>query len=189
MIRRPPRSTLFPYTTLFRSYKENGGHQRNCGTDSRADVARSGAACQGAGREAGRLGCGRDRLGCSGSGRGSGGSSGGGREDRVLGDPAIDRQREQGQRDQTRPRVHHSRPEGSEGPRGRRSQAHQGRREQRRSRVDPQEVRGCRRDSRGEVARPFVDKSPGGRWWVVGGKGRTPVPTTYLLPPTTADRI
>src|SRR3712207_8779925 len=23
MIRRPPRSTLFPYTTLFRSYKEN----------------------------------------------------------------------------------------------------------------------------------------------------------------------
>src|SRR2546422_6914264 len=24
MIRRPPRSTLFPYTTLFRSVKENG---------------------------------------------------------------------------------------------------------------------------------------------------------------------
>src|SRR3712207_8310192 len=25
MIRRPPRSTLFPYTTLFRSYKEMSG--------------------------------------------------------------------------------------------------------------------------------------------------------------------
>src|SRR2546430_17357518 len=26
MIRRPPRSTLFPYTTLFRSALERGGH-------------------------------------------------------------------------------------------------------------------------------------------------------------------
>src|SRR5258707_8266710 len=26
MIRRPPRSTLFPYTTLFRSTKSLGGH-------------------------------------------------------------------------------------------------------------------------------------------------------------------
>src|SRR2546430_10146955 len=25
MIRRPPRSTLFPYTTLFRSFDEDGG--------------------------------------------------------------------------------------------------------------------------------------------------------------------
>src|SRR3712207_7148193 len=25
MIRRPPRSTLFPYTTLFRSFRERGG--------------------------------------------------------------------------------------------------------------------------------------------------------------------
>src|SRR5438270_5515430 len=25
MIRRPPRSTLFPYTTLFRSYSDSGG--------------------------------------------------------------------------------------------------------------------------------------------------------------------
>src|SRR2546426_8645741 len=25
MIRRPPRSTLFPYTTLFRSFKRGGG--------------------------------------------------------------------------------------------------------------------------------------------------------------------
>src|SRR3712207_7267945 len=27
MIRRPPRSTLFPYTTLFRSYAETSGQQ------------------------------------------------------------------------------------------------------------------------------------------------------------------
>src|SRR2546430_6139345 len=27
MIRRPPRSTLFPYTTLFRSYLHDIGHQ------------------------------------------------------------------------------------------------------------------------------------------------------------------
>src|SRR2546427_8679025 len=32
MIRRPPRSTLFPYTTLFRSHE--GG--RRCGDDARA---------------------------------------------------------------------------------------------------------------------------------------------------------
>src|SRR3712207_7807918 len=28
MIRRPPRSTLFPYTTLFRSQRDLDGHQR-----------------------------------------------------------------------------------------------------------------------------------------------------------------
>src|SRR3989454_10989245 len=28
MIRRPPRSTLFPYTTLFRSYARGAGHER-----------------------------------------------------------------------------------------------------------------------------------------------------------------
>src|SRR3712207_7414326 len=28
MIRRPPRSTLFPYTTLFRSGKQQSGHQQ-----------------------------------------------------------------------------------------------------------------------------------------------------------------
>src|SRR3712207_8239537 len=30
MIRRPPRSTLFPYTTLFRSPGSPGGEQRCC---------------------------------------------------------------------------------------------------------------------------------------------------------------
>src|SRR2546429_5370103 len=29
MIRRPPRSTLFPYTTLFRSSRSNGGDARS----------------------------------------------------------------------------------------------------------------------------------------------------------------
>src|SRR5690349_23981363 len=31
MIRRPPRSTLFPYTTLFRSRVRTGGRRRSCG--------------------------------------------------------------------------------------------------------------------------------------------------------------
>src|SRR2546426_7666317 len=38
MIRRPPRSTLFPYTTLFRSRGEHGPrllHQRNAGYNPR----------------------------------------------------------------------------------------------------------------------------------------------------------
>src|SRR3712207_6858427 len=34
MIRRPPRSTLFPYTTLFRSDHDDDGEQR----EERADV-------------------------------------------------------------------------------------------------------------------------------------------------------
>src|SRR3712207_7130622 len=31
MIRRPPRSTLFPYTTLFRSALGTAGHERQAG--------------------------------------------------------------------------------------------------------------------------------------------------------------
>src|SRR2546422_10173008 len=40
MIRRPPRSTLFPYTTLFRSRRDREGHGRSasggarCGRDA-----------------------------------------------------------------------------------------------------------------------------------------------------------
>src|SRR5206468_10886696 len=30
MIRRPPKSTLFPYTTLFRSYCEKSRSKKNC---------------------------------------------------------------------------------------------------------------------------------------------------------------
>src|SRR3989449_4860064 len=46
MIRRPPRSTLFPYTTLFRSRQQQRGHgararvdRRRARTTSRGDLA------------------------------------------------------------------------------------------------------------------------------------------------------
>src|SRR3712207_8142127 len=43
MIRRPPRSTLFPYTTLFRSVVEDGaGVDVEAGADSGSDAAGSG---------------------------------------------------------------------------------------------------------------------------------------------------
>src|SRR2546430_9037738 len=38
MIRRPPRSTLFPYTTLFRSILGSGGHIDDDGFGATADV-------------------------------------------------------------------------------------------------------------------------------------------------------
>src|SRR5260221_7803914 len=46
MIRRPPRSTLFPYTTLFRSHRALGGalrrsHPRSRGEPTLAQRARS----------------------------------------------------------------------------------------------------------------------------------------------------
>src|SRR5687767_15590013 len=34
MIRRPPRSTLFPYTTLFRSQADRGGQKRPFGSSA-----------------------------------------------------------------------------------------------------------------------------------------------------------
>src|SRR5947209_11347314 len=42
MIRRPPRSTLFPYTTLFRSGKRAGRHAR---TDRRGHPRLRGTRC------------------------------------------------------------------------------------------------------------------------------------------------
>src|SRR3712207_8764485 len=36
MIRRPPRSTLFPYTTLFRSRRPQGGYRAALGRGGRA---------------------------------------------------------------------------------------------------------------------------------------------------------
>src|SRR2546426_12468529 len=39
MIRRPPRSTLFPYTTLFRSVQRRSGRER--GTDGGTERARA----------------------------------------------------------------------------------------------------------------------------------------------------
>src|SRR5438874_7060784 len=43
MIRRPPRSTLFPYTTLFRSHHQDAGHLRWRRLHSRAPHSRVGA--------------------------------------------------------------------------------------------------------------------------------------------------
>src|SRR3989449_2548445 len=78
MIRRPPRSTLFPYTTLFRSHSSRGGGlvpgtSRRLGERSPAPQAlgelcvrprsagggRAGGAHQGVPRAPRRLGCGR----------------------------------------------------------------------------------------------------------------------------------
>src|SRR5260221_14544510 len=39
MIRRPPRSTLFPYTTLFRSRQHTGADDQEHGRQSKARVA------------------------------------------------------------------------------------------------------------------------------------------------------
>src|SRR2546430_6620273 len=45
MIRRPPRSTLFPYTTLFRSLViAPGGEKKNIFDDMNADAKRKAAA-------------------------------------------------------------------------------------------------------------------------------------------------
>src|SRR5438034_8017268 len=48
MIRRPPRSTLFPYTTLFRSRSRSGLHIRGagaaCGTEAGGPCCLRGAA-------------------------------------------------------------------------------------------------------------------------------------------------
>src|SRR2546422_7242704 len=49
MIRRPPRSTLFPYTTLFRSVLldiEAPAHERFIGFDFDGIVAERGSGCQ-----------------------------------------------------------------------------------------------------------------------------------------------
>src|SRR3712207_7255974 len=41
MLRRPPRSTLFPYTTLFRSKSRSGGRRPSSGSAACARYARS----------------------------------------------------------------------------------------------------------------------------------------------------
>src|SRR3712207_7522019 len=40
MIRRPPRSTLFPYTTLFRSVRDVGARRQRIGGDRGGDAVR-----------------------------------------------------------------------------------------------------------------------------------------------------
>src|SRR5258706_16397418 len=42
MIRRPPRSTLFPYTTLFRSLQQARPHPGQPGVQFRLDLAQGG---------------------------------------------------------------------------------------------------------------------------------------------------
>src|SRR2546426_3557924 len=42
MIRRPPRSTLFPYTTLFRSVRDVSGADEHCACGGRPGRVRSG---------------------------------------------------------------------------------------------------------------------------------------------------
>src|SRR2546422_6837368 len=59
MIRRPPRSTLFPYTTLFRSTRRRGSNseiRRREPADEDSSVARSpsGGAARGEGSQKGR---------------------------------------------------------------------------------------------------------------------------------------
>src|SRR2546427_9115496 len=49
MIRRPPRSTLFPYTTLFRSVPRSGAHVRG-GRGGGAGARRRGPAARAVGR-------------------------------------------------------------------------------------------------------------------------------------------
>src|SRR3989441_8421920 len=93
MIRRPPRSTLFPYTTLFRSRWRGGlpdsrtarGEGESAGRDPggaaplvRGDDADAGAAGADAGGAAG-LGGGGGGGGSRGEGGAGGGGGGGGR--------------------------------------------------------------------------------------------------------------
>src|SRR3989454_8868436 len=56
MIRRPPRSTLFPYTTLFRSAREPGGERGTAGDAPRRVRAGARGVRSGPGREAARRG-------------------------------------------------------------------------------------------------------------------------------------
>src|SRR3712207_7264509 len=46
MIRRPPRSTLFPYTTLFRSELDALARRVDAGVEHRAEARRAGLADQ-----------------------------------------------------------------------------------------------------------------------------------------------
>src|SRR2546430_9911562 len=47
MIRRPPRSTLFPYTTLFRSQDCGGSSPRQGGETTPGDAQETGNSCAG----------------------------------------------------------------------------------------------------------------------------------------------
>src|SRR3712207_6886477 len=54
MIRRPPRSTLFPYTTLFRSHRRGAGrHRGGAGAGAGGAVRRAGGPRRGGGARGG----------------------------------------------------------------------------------------------------------------------------------------
>src|SRR5260370_12964819 len=57
MIRRPPRSTLFPYTTLFRSGREDRRGRRGRSLDSRLPRNREGRCGRRCGRQLCRCPC------------------------------------------------------------------------------------------------------------------------------------
>src|SRR2546422_7687111 len=53
MIRRPPRSTLFPYTTLFRSAAPGRARARHAGGAGEHDAERDDRACEPVGQRGG----------------------------------------------------------------------------------------------------------------------------------------
>src|SRR2546422_1810586 len=61
MIRRPPRSTLFPYTTLFRSAARGEGYPAAAPHQARAQAARGGRRAARDGLRDGHAGGARDR--------------------------------------------------------------------------------------------------------------------------------
>src|SRR5260370_7559980 len=63
MIRRPPRSTLFPYTTLFRSGKERGCKTLKVGSNEEKAIAETPPRGRGKGRaaKATKSSCAQDR--------------------------------------------------------------------------------------------------------------------------------
>src|SRR5256886_12035981 len=62
MIRRPPRSTLFPYTTLFRSHRENVHDPDDQEDGHQTDTALAAVEAEAQAMSPGRAGIGRDTV-------------------------------------------------------------------------------------------------------------------------------
>src|SRR3989441_1597047 len=99
MIRRPPRSTLFPYTTLFRSQRGSVEHALRVGGDGLSEQARLRGTQRGI-SGAGRTGCGAF------SGTGGHGAERGGRD--AGGEPAETAETAGGQQDRKSTRLNSS---------------------------------------------------------------------------------